>query len=953
MYFMIFKKMLRNKWLVLCLLLGILLAIAMISSIPMYSSGILQRMLIKDLENYQTDSGVYPGRYQIKNNLFYHSKPESRVDLFLMINEKITQEFVLEIPLPTLSEVTLLSINYIKAYKSTGDTDLSYPENKDGRFITMNAISDLSEKVRIIDGALPSNEMKGNIMEVMVTEGALKTMDLVVGEVYSIYDFVKEVFFTNIRITGVFTSKDPTDTFWFQGLSRYNEAVFVNYELFYKEIIDKKATLLTSTQFSYAFDYHMIDLNDVNNIIEAYDSQVEWISQYRGLHFSMPSIEILEKYNERKKELRITLWVLQIPILLMLAFYMYIVSKLIIDYEKNEIKVMQSRGAKRLWIFSGYLLESTLLCIVTYVPGVLLGMFLCRLLGAADGFLVFVQRTALDIKIDTVALLYSLVIVVISITATVIPAYKASKTNIVEYKQKKSRFFKQVLWKKLFLDIILLAISIYGLYTYQLRQDTLEVTGVKSTEIAIDPILFLSSTFFILGLGLFCLRFFPYAIKFIYHIGKKIWPSSLYISFTHVGRSEGKEQFLMVFLILAVSIGIFNANTARSINSNIEDKVNYMNGADITLTALWANNKPPENSFDPASMSSTSSFESNEPIIYIEPDFELYEDLEGIESVTKVLRKDNTTVRMLGGSVRKVSLMGIIPEEFGKTAWFRDGLFPSHWNNYLNILSSEPTAIFLSSSFREDFGLKEGDIVTILPENQGYLEGIIYAFVDYWPTFNPEKQILGSVRSYLIVMNLPYIHSQLSMEPYEVWMKKKSGITSEQIYDELHENNINVIKLDDAGQKILIAKNDPMLQGANGALTLGFMVAMGICLLGFLIYWILSIKKRILQFGIFRAMGMSKSGIIVMLIFEQFLISGTALLLGVIIGGISSELFVPLLQITQSAAEQVPPFKVAAKASDYVKVYLFAGGMLTLGFIVLGIIASKIKIHQVLKLGED
>ena len=51
MLFIVLRKIFNNKWLIACLLAGSILAVAMVSSIPMYTDGILQRMLVKDMEN--------------------------------------------------------------------------------------------------------------------------------------------------------------------------------------------------------------------------------------------------------------------------------------------------------------------------------------------------------------------------------------------------------------------------------------------------------------------------------------------------------------------------------------------------------------------------------------------------------------------------------------------------------------------------------------------------------------------------------------------------------------------------------------------------------------------------------------------------------------------------------------------------------------------------------------
>ena len=54
MFTLLFRKMRNTKWMVLCLLIGFVMASAMMSTIPIYMNASLQRMLVKDLESFQT-----------------------------------------------------------------------------------------------------------------------------------------------------------------------------------------------------------------------------------------------------------------------------------------------------------------------------------------------------------------------------------------------------------------------------------------------------------------------------------------------------------------------------------------------------------------------------------------------------------------------------------------------------------------------------------------------------------------------------------------------------------------------------------------------------------------------------------------------------------------------------------------------------------------------------------
>ena len=173
------------------------------------------------------------------------------------------------------------------------------------------------------------------------------------------------------------------------------------------------------------------------------------------------------------------------------------------------------------------------------------------------------------------------------------------------------------------------------------------------------------------------------------------------------------------------------------------------------------------------------------------------------------------------------------------------------------------------------------------------------------------------------------------------------------IFDDIQEREIRISKMSDANQEIIKQKNDPLLQGTNGVLTLGFLVSMAISLAGFVIYWVLSLRSRVLQFGIIRAMGMSKGKVSWMLVWEHLLISGLAILMGILIGRVSAGLFVPLIQLVYASSEQVPPFRIVIQPQDLLQIYIMGLAMIVIGIALFRVIISRLNVHQALKLGEE
>jgi putative ABC transport system permease protein len=355
-----------------------------------------------------------------------------------------------------------------------------------------------------------------------------------------------------------------------------------------------------------------------------------------------------------------------------------------------------------------------------------------------------------------------------------------------------------------------------------------------------------------------------------------------------------------------------------------------------------------------------------------EPPFQQFRDLPGVEAAARVYTAYKAMAEVNGTVQENIQIMGIDPEEFGRVVNFRDGLLPHHINDYLNLIADAPKGFLVSAAIRDKLKAKVGDPIKLTFDSRGAfynVEGVIYGFIDYWPSFNPNiKSLVADPTNPdapkqnftsragppgLVVGNLSYIQQSSTMDVYQVWLKKKQGASEEQIYKELDDGRINLSWLNSVEQLMIKKKNDPLLQGINGILTLDFIIMMLICMIGFLIFWILSIKNRVLQFGIFRAMGLPMKSILGMIACEQFFISGIAVVAGILIGGGASDLFIPMLQLIYSAAEQVPPFKVIAVAGDYYKIYMIVGAMLVTGLAVLRTIIKGINVNQAIKLGEE
>ncbi len=959
MFRLVLRRMSSNLWMVICLLIGTMLATALVCSIPLYTDGIMQRMLTKDLENYQVEKGYFPGSFSVKAVLNYAYDGDDRANALRYFRNRIWNVYGEDYNVPFLTKVEEVRVSHSSLLSDPPDI-----KRPDGYFAELAYRTDLPDHVTLANGRIYSDALVDGITEVVVSARTLKDQNLLLDHIYTINSkLAKNERSMKVRVVGVIEPKEASDPYWSKSLAESSGVLFMSEKLFVPDFIDKGSPFLREAYWYYALDYHQIKIGNLDHMVKTWETQLELVKKYRGvLEAQMPAIDIISTYHDRAVQLTTTLWVLAVPILLMLIFYIFMVSQLIVGNDENGIAVLKSRGASKTQIFISYLIESVMLGAVGLFAGPPLGLLLCQILGASNGFLEFVGRTALPLQMDIKAYIYAAGAFFMIVLTMLVPVVMQSRTTIVKVKQGKARGNKRTFWKKYFLDIIILGVAFYGLYQFQRQQSVLATTGVSAGQLQVDPLLFLTSTLFVLGAGLLFLRFYPYLIRFIYWVGRRLWSPVLYVSLIQVGRSRGQEQFLMLFIILSISIGLFNANSARTTNRNAEDKTRYSVGAEVRIMPTWKTNQV-TSSGPPTGAPVAQSF-NEQAIKYIEPNYAAYEKLKGAGIVTKVLPIKDVRARGYDAEAAGLQLLAIKPAEFGQIAWFRTDLLPYHWYQYLNLMTEAPKAVLLSSNLREQMKVKEGDSIVLSWSGNNTIEATVYAFVDYWPTFNPNPKVdmnnpgkkdsgaLGS-RPGLIVANFDYLMSKMPIQPYEIWIKKTPETPDKTVHDDIDVKKLDIARITYMNQEIIKMKNDPMLQGVNGSLTLGFVSAMAISLLGFLIYWIISIQARVLQFGILRAMGLSLSKVIGMIACEQVLVSGAAVAVGFGVGNLSSKLFIPLLQVASSAADQVPPFRIVSQADDYYKIYAVVAAMLIIGFVTLWRIIAKIRIDQALKLGED
>lgn len=937
----VIQKLLQKKWMVISLLIGNILLVSITCCNPMYMKASLQKMLSRNLDQYMEETNLYPGAISVSST-FYRGGVANLESEFFKDGNNMGTNIQNMLPLPVLQVV-----KFKYAVDKEFAPDIVRTSNYTRKRATVGCLEGIQEHTKILYGSMyQSQPDKDGVIDCIVSQSTMVKLNLLLDEIVT----MNRVFDTDgekmrIRISGVFEASDEEDIYWASSPADYGNVFFIDETLYQEHIYDvKENTFMFSVAETVLYDYLAFTPEDTVKMQEVGEYLIAEAEKKASTICSVNYMDAIGDYNSRANNVKMTMWILQVPMFILLGAFIFMVSGQMIQMEQNEISVLKSRGVSKKQIVLVYLSQSVVISLVSLLIGVPCSYLLCKLLGATNTFMEFIGRKSMALSIDRTVILYGGIASFLSILMMTIPALKHAGLTIVEHKQRAKKKQKPF-WQRMYLDVILFALSCYAYYNFngQTEQIAERIQGGAS----LDPLIFLNSSLFVFSAGLLCLRLLPLLTEAVYRIGRRRWKPAEYASFLQIIRTRKKQTFICLFLMMTLATGILNAGIARTINKNAEDSLRYEIGADLVMMEKWKNN------------SYALEESPDTELTYYEPDETRYMRLEGngADSVTKVFRDKEGSIKLNNTDINQVEILGINTKEFGETAVMKDGVLKEHFYTYLNQISQDTEGLLLSQSFADNFGLKVGDRISFTGENGKSSGGTVYGFVDAWPTFEKEIDVTGKdgvvtkTTHYLIIGHFYQFQRDFGVLPYEIWMKA-SGNT-QFIYDFIEEEDIKLSMFKDAEKELVSARNDTVYQVTNGMLTINFIMTLLLCTVGFLIYWILSIRSRELLFGVYRAMGMSIKEFIRMLINEHVFISFFSLAFGAGIGALASVMFIPQIEMAYRVTKQVLPIEILINRDDLFRLGFIVGGMLIFCILVLGVLISKIKIAQALKLGED
>jgi putative ABC transport system permease protein len=328
-------------------------------------------------------------------------------------------------------------------------------------------------------------------------------------------------------------------------------------------------------------------------------------------------------------------------------------------------------------------------------------------------------------------------------------------------------------------------------------------------------------------------------------------------------------------------------------------------------------------------------------------------DVPGVQEATRVGRYRATT-RLSGGTQRGTqqgTLLGVDRHSLSEVAYWRHDLAGHDLVTLMNALAVYPDGVLVPRTFMAQHGLAVGDVfrasVHAYSQRTDVDLRIVGAF-DLFPTWYPD-----SGEGPLFVGNLDHFFEQASGRfPYRVWLSTDPKVDHERVAESVRTMKLGLPDRDPAPLRVNEVQRRPERQGLFGLLSVGFLAAATFTVLGFLLYALFSFRRRFIEFGILRAIGMSARQMTAFLTWELALLLLAGLAVGTGLGVGTSKMFVPYLLLDPRPTAHVPPYVVQIAWSSIFRIQALFVLLFAVSLGGLSALLKRMKVFEAIKLGE-
>lgn len=968
----VIHRLLSEKWISIAKVVGLVATVALCMCIPLFTDAVYYQVLLEKLST-RYDWNDSDGDFTMGTTIAPRARTRPPFtftyrytgQIFGAVDWEAVQDldqYMITQAGPTLGLPEKLLVRHYR----TGDYKLvsassAFPAVEKGLTLANFAFtSDFDKHVELIGGKYPTvpTAVDGPL-EVLISETLMDQLAILPGDVF------QAVLITNpkstpvnVRVSGVWRARDPNEDYWFYEPASFSRSLIIPEQAYKAWLSPQVHREVYLAVWYFVMDGSNVHTSDVARLLDRMNIILRWERYYLYQGDMDPAIgDALRKYQQEARRLTLLLYSFAVPVFGLLLVFILMLCDLAVARQQNEISVMRSRGASSRQIVGMAVIEAALLSGPALVFGIPLALGLTYLMSRTGNFLNFTLQPAMRVTLTREALWFGLGALIVVVVAQAMPTLNASRQTIVSYKREQARSMRVAWWQRMGLDLLLLIPTIYGFYLLR-NQGSLVLWDASADQASADlfqnPILFLAPTLGICSVTLFILRLFPFFMVMLNRLTARLGGTGLFIASNHLARSPGFYHSPVILLVWTLSLAIFTASLAQVLDRNFIDQTFYHDGADMTVLELGqsANFLSGDSSGTEALAASAADDSSYRSF----PPFTDHLRINGIEAAARV--GSYKAVYRMGGDVITGSFIGIDRVDFPRVAFWRPDFAQESLGSLMNRMATNPESILLPREFMVEQGLRIGDRIILQVDTytkNNELELLVVGTFDLFPTWYPQIQAGSEAppSAPIYIGNLDYLFEQAGGQfPHAVWLKLQPGADYNRVLQDIQSLDFGAAEWRSPQITILREKQRPERQGLFGLLSISFLTTTFLTVIGFFYYTFFSFRRRYIQLGVLRAIGLSSGQLTSLLAWEMAFLIIIALATGTGLGLFISDLYIPFLQFGSGLEAKVPPFVIEIAWPTILLIYGLFGILLVIALVGLVALLLRLKMFEALKLGE-
>jgi putative ABC transport system permease protein len=941
-----FKRLRSNFGLAVCALLALIAAVALAVSIPVYAEGSSLRLLRDEIARQERQTGRSPFALLFR----YVGSQRGALEW-----ERV-QPADAYISGEGLASLGLRQESFAR-HARTDQLRLFLPPRTGGqnqflRNVALGFISGLDAQIRIVDGAAPAalNDKPSaqQPLEVLIARAFADEVGMNTGEDFTLVAGGNRPASIPIRVVGIWEPVNASDPAWFFAPDTLNDIILTSETNYSGQVAGLLRTDVAQIVWYARLSGTGLTAAQAGPLLERVETvRARAAGFVPGLKLEISPAEPLGRYQQRASELTIQLGVFSVPILGLVLYFAGMVAGMLVNRQRGEIALLKTRGVRDAQILGVYLVEWLLLGGIALLVGPPIGLRFAELMGQTTSFLELSdQAEPLALTLTFSNLRFGIAAVALALLAALAPAAAATRRTLVDEQQQAARQLRPPFWQRYYLDVLFLLPPAYGIYQMQ-RTGGIQLGALAGADPFSNPLLLLVPLMLCFALGLLAVRLVPVLLEGLARLSKRPgWVAPL-VALRTLARQPVAYRSALLLLILTLSLATFSASMAATIEGALRQAITYQVGAPTQLIETGETARQQPGGQNPGGRPPARPQQSEEEPRFLFVPVKDHLSVPGIQAAARVGAYE---AAFQTGSNKIAQLVGIDRLDFPRVA----SHYPRAWGGgeslgaLMNLLARYPDGVIVSRDVLGN-GLKVGDALPLqlrLYGDQRSATFRIIAAIDLFPGFYPQD---GPI----VIGNLDYMFDQMGGQyPYDVWISRDAGSDLNTIVSGVRALGVNVIDRIDTNELIIREQTQPKRQGLFGLLSVGFVTSAVLTLLGFLLSVLISARRRAIELGVLRALGLSGIQVAMALAIELSLIviAGTAA--GTGIGLVAAMLVVPLLQVGAGPHPGTPAFAPQVAWNEVTVIYAVFAITLLVTLLALGIALGRTQLAQAVKLGD-